>query len=44
MARCAGAPDLPDDTVGTLAKLFGDGVTFIDDKVLVEDLEDFPAL
>lgn len=34
----------PDDAVGALSKLLGDGVALIDDKVLVEDLEDLPSL
>lgn len=38
------APDLPDDAVSTLTQLFCNGVTFIDDEVLIEDLEHFPAL
>jgi len=31
--------DVPDDTVGSLSKFLCDHVTFIDDEVLVEDLE-----
>lgn len=42
--RCAASADLPDDTVGTLAQLFGNRVTLIDDKVLVEDFEHLPTL
>jgi hypothetical protein len=33
-----------DNAVGTLSKLFGHGVAFVDDKVLVEDFEDLAAL
>lgn len=36
--------DSPDDTISTLTQLLGDGITLVDDKVLVKDLEDFPAL
>ena len=35
---------LPDYAIGSLAKLLGNIVTFINDKVLVEDLEDLAAL
>ena len=35
---------LPDDAVGALPKLLGDGIALVDDEVLVEDLEDLPAL
>lgn len=35
---------LPDYAVGSLAQLLGNIVTFINDKVLVEDLEDLAAL
>lgn len=42
--RRAVAPNLPNDTVGTLTQFLGNGVTFIDNEVLVENLEDFPAL
>ena len=35
---------LPDYAIGSLAKLLSDIVTFINDKVLVEDLEDLAAL
>ena len=34
----------PDDAVRALTKLLGDCVALIDDEVLVEDLEDLPAL
>lgn len=33
----------PDDTISSLAKLLVDDVTLVDDKVLVEDLEDLPT-
>lgn len=36
--------DSPDDTVGALTQLLGDSVSLVDDKVLVEDLEDLPSL
>lgn len=39
-----GAQSLPDDAVGALAKLLGDGVSLVDDEVLVEDLEDLASL
>jgi hypothetical protein len=39
--RCANSPD---DTVSSLAKLFGDSVALVNDKVLVKDLEDLPSL
>ena len=35
---------LPDYAIGPLAKLLGNIVTFVNDKVLVEDLEDLAAL
>lgn len=35
---------LPDNTVSSLAKLFCDIVALIDNEILVEDLEDLPAL
>ena len=35
---------LPDYAIGSLAKLLGNIVTFINDKVLVEDLENLAAL
>ena len=35
---------LPDYAICSLAKLLGNIVTFINDKVLVEDLEDLAAL
>ena len=35
---------LPDYAIGSLAKLLGNIVTFINNKVLVEDLEDLAAL
>lgn len=35
---------LPDYAVGSLAQLLGNIVTFINDEVLVEDLEDLAAL
>ena len=35
---------LPDYAIGSLTKLLSNIVTFIDDKVLVEDLEDLAAL
>lgn len=34
----------PDDTVGTLSDLLGHGVAFVDNKVLVKDLEDLASL
>jgi len=34
----------PDNTISTLSKLFGHIVAFINDEVLVEDLEDLPPL
>jgi hypothetical protein len=36
--------DLPDNAISSLAKLFCDGVSLVDDEVLVEDLEDLAAL
>lgn len=33
-----------DDTVGTLSKLFGYGVAFVNNEVLVENFEDLAAL
>jgi hypothetical protein len=42
--RVKGWGGLPNDTVGTLTQLFGNSVVFIDDKVLVEDLEDLATL
>lgn len=35
---------IPDDTVGALAKLLRHHISLVDDEVLVEDLEDLPAL
>lgn len=35
---------LPDDSVGTLSKLLCHGVSLIDNKILVEDLEDLSSL
>ena len=35
---------LPDDTVRTLTELLCDCISFVDDKVLVEDLEYFASL
>lgn len=34
----------PHDTVGSLAKLLGDGVALVHNEVLVEDLEDLSTL
>lgn len=34
----------PDDAVCALAKLLGDGISLVDDKVLVEDLENFASV
>lgn len=34
----------PNDSVSTLAQLFSDVVAFVHDEILVEDLEDLPAL
>lgn len=33
--------NLPNDAVGTLAKFLSDSVLFINDEILIEDLEDF---
>lgn len=45
---CSTAPqepsNPPDNTVCTLAQLLGDIVLFVDDEILVEDLEDLAAL
>jgi hypothetical protein len=38
------AGNSPDNTVGSLAELLGNGVALIDHKVLVEDLEYFASL
>ena len=35
---------LPDYAIGSLAKLLGNIVTFINNEILVEDLEDLAAL
>ena len=35
--------DIPDDSVGTLAKLLCDGIAFVNNKVLVEDLENLAS-
>ena len=37
-------PDEPDDTVSTLSQLLGNGISLVDNKVLVEDLEDLSSL
>ena len=36
--------DEPNDSVCTLTKLFRDNIAFVDNEVLVEDLEDLAAL
>lgn len=36
--------NLPDDTIGALTKLFGDGVALVNDEVLIEDLEGLAPL
>lgn len=36
--------DLPNNSVRSLAKLFGYIVALIDDEILIEDLEDLSAL
>lgn len=38
------SPCLPDNAVGALAQLLGDGISLVDDEVLVKDLEDLPSL
>lgn len=35
---------LPNDAICSLAKLFRDIVAFVNNEILVEDLEDLPAL
>ena len=35
---------LPDNTIGALAELLRHSISLIDDKVLVEDLEDLSSL
>lgn len=40
MCRRLMARTIPDDTICSLPKLFGDCVALINDKVLIEDLED----
>lgn len=42
--RNAGHDNLPDNTIGALAQLFGDRVALVNDKVLVEDLEGLATL
>ena len=36
--------DIPHDSVCALSQLLGDGVSFVDDKVLVENLKDLASL
>lgn len=43
-ATSADPRHLPDDTISTLAQLFGDIVVLVHDEILVEDLEDFATL
>lgn len=35
---------VPDDTIGTLAKLLRDSISLVNNKILVEDLEDLAPL
>jgi hypothetical protein len=39
-----GSVRIPDNAVGTLSQLFGHRVPLVNNKVLVEDLEDLAAL
>lgn len=39
-----GSADSPDNTIGSLPKLFGHIIAFVDNEVLIEDLEDLTAL
>lgn len=40
MVGSASGRHIPHDAIGTLTQLFSDGVSLVNDKVLIEDLED----